>query len=61
MKTSNKLIIVFGIAAAFAVGLATGVPLGTLLLVGALLACPATMLFGMGMHHGSGGSCPNCE
>jgi hypothetical protein len=63
MKTSSKLIIVLGILAAFVVGLATGVPLATLLLVGALLGCPAMMFFGMGMHnHGAGGSsCPNCE
>ena len=60
MKTSSKLIIVLGIIAAFAVGLAANVPLGTLLLAGALLACPAMMFFGMGMHR-HGGGCPNCE
>jgi hypothetical protein len=63
MKTSSKLIIVLGIVAAFVVGLAVGVPLGTLLLVGAVLLCPAMMLFGMhGMQHGAdgGGGCPNC-
>lgn len=60
MKTSSKLIIVLGIAAAFVVGLAVGVPFGTLLLVGAVLLCPAMMFFGMhGVRHGGG--CPNCE
>lgn len=65
MKTSSKLIIVLGIITTFAVGLAAGAPLGTMLLVGALLACPAMMLFGMGMHHqhsgATGDGCPNCE
>lgn len=60
MKTSSKLIIVLGIVAAFVVGLAVGVPFSTLLLVGAVLLCPAMMLFGMHeMQHGGGG-CPNC-
>ena len=62
MKTSGKLIIGLGIAAAFVVGLAAGVPVGTLLLVAAILACPAMMFFGMGMRHGGGGSgCERCE
>ncbi|MGI8469989.1 MAG: DUF2933 domain-containing protein [Pyrinomonadaceae bacterium] len=58
MKTSSKLIIILGIAAAFVIGLAAGAPLGTLLLTGALLACPAMMFFGMGMRHGG---CRHCE
>jgi hypothetical protein len=63
MKTSSKLIIVLGIITVFAGGLAAGVPLGTLLLVAALLACPAMMFFGMSMHRhgGAGANCPNCE
>lgn len=60
MKTSSKLIIGSGIAAAFIVGLAAGVPLGTLLLVAAILACPAMMFFGMGMR-GGGSGCERCE
>lgn len=54
MKNSSKLIIGLGVAAAFAVGLAVGVPFGTLLLVGALLLCPLMMMFMMnGMQNGS--------
>jgi hypothetical protein len=35
-----------------------GVPVATLLLVAAVLACPVTMYFGMrGMHHGGGMAC----
>ena len=61
MKTSSKWITVLGIAAAFAVGLAAGAPLGTLLLAAALLACPAMMFFGMhGMQHGDSGGCQHC-
>ena len=55
MKNSSKIIIGFGVVAAFAAGLALEVPLGTLLLVGALLLCPAAMYFGMmGMQQGCG-------
>lgn len=61
MKTSSKLLIVLGITAAFAVGLASGAPLGTLLLAAALLACPAMMFFGMhGMQRGGSGGCRHC-
>lgn len=55
------MIIILGIIAAFAGGLAAGVPPGTLLLVGALLLCPVTMFFGMGMRHGGGSGCERCE
>lgn len=54
MKKSSKLIIGLGAAAVFAVGLAVGVPFGTLLLVGAFLLCPLMMMFMMnGMQNGS--------
>jgi hypothetical protein len=54
MKKSSKLIIGLGVAAVFAVGLAVGVPFGTLLLVGAFLLCPLMMMFMMnGMQNGS--------
>ena len=54
MKNSSKLIIGLGVASAFAVGVADGVPFGTLLLVGALLLCPLMMMFMMnGMQNGS--------
>ena len=64
MKTGSKLIIALGIVAGFVVGLISGVPFGTLLLVGAVLLCPAMMFFGMhGMQHGGDGGvgCPNCD
>ena len=62
MKTSSKLIIVLGISAAFAGGLAAGAPLGTLMLAAVLFACPAMMFFGMHeMQHGASGNCRHCE
>lgn len=56
MKIDRKWLWLGGALAGAAVALALGVPLGTLLIVAALLACPAMMMFGMrGMQHGPGG------
>ena len=54
MTINRKWLWIGGAAAGAAAALALGVPLATLLLVAAVLACPAMMLFGMrGMHHGA--------
>ena len=48
MTGQRKWLWVVGAVALAAVGLGAGVPLGTVLLVGLLLLCPAAMYFGMG-------------
>ncbi|HEX9531230.1 MAG TPA: hypothetical protein VGA58_00430 [bacterium] len=56
MRTQRRWLWIGGAIAATAAALALGVSLSTLLIVAAVLACPATMYFGMrGMHQGSGG------
>lgn len=56
MKSKDRWLWFGGALAAGGVALALGVPLGTVLIVAALLACPVTMYFGMrGMHRASGG------
>lgn len=56
MKINRRWLWIGGAAAAAAGALALGVPLSTLLIVGALLACPVMMSLGMrGMHQGSDG------
>lgn len=47
MTTQKKLLWIGGIVVAAIVALYLGVPPGTLLIVGALLLCPAAMYFGM--------------
>ena len=47
MTTQKKLLWIGGIVVAVIVALYLGVPPGTLLIVGALLLCPAAMYFGM--------------
>jgi len=56
MKVDRKWLWLGGALIGGAGALALGVSLGTLLIVAALLACPAAMFFGMrGMHQGAGG------
>lgn len=56
MKVDRKWLWLGGAIGGGGVALALGVPLGTLLIVAALLACPIMMMFGMrGMQHGAGG------
>lgn len=47
MSTQNKLLWIIGLLAGAAVALYLGVSPGTLLIIGALLLCPAAMYFGM--------------
>lgn len=55
MKIKRTWLWIGGAALGAAAALAAGVPLGTLLIVAALLACPVMMSLGMrGMHTGSG-------
>jgi hypothetical protein len=66
MKTNRKWLWIGGAAAVVAAALAFGVPVGTLLLIGAVLLCPAAMFFGMrGMSMqqgcGHGGACRQAE
>ncbi|MGQ0572490.1 MAG: hypothetical protein ACT4P5_23525 [Armatimonadota bacterium] len=57
MKLDRKWLLLGCALAGAAAALALGVPLGTLLVVAALLACPAAMFLGMrGMQAGSGGA-----
>lgn len=54
MVMRNKWLLVLGAVVAAVAGLAAGIAPGTLLIVGALLLCPAAMYFGMrGMSHAS--------
>lgn len=56
MKVDRKWLWIGGAVAGAGAALALGVPLGTLLIVAALLACPAAMYLGMrGTHQGAGG------
>ena len=56
MKIERKWLWLGGAVAGHGAALALGVPLGTLLIVTAVLVCPLMMFFGMrGMQHGSGG------
>lgn len=56
MKVDRKWLWIGGALVGGAGALALGVPLGTLLIVAAILACPAMMFFGMrAMHQGAGG------
>lgn len=60
----NKWLLVSGAIAALFIAWTVGVSLGALLMVCALLLCPAAMFFGMrGISGGSdaGGDCPVCE
>lgn len=55
MKRDRRWLWIGGGLAGAALALALGVPLGTLLIVAALLACPTMMLRGMrGTHQGAG-------
>lgn len=55
MKINRRWLWIGAAAAAAAGAFALGVPLGTLLIVGALLACPVMMSLGArGTAHGSG-------
>lgn len=55
MSINRKWLWIGGAAAGAATALALGVPLSTLLIVAALLACPVMMSRGMrGVAHGSG-------
>ncbi len=59
MTTKSKWLLVIGVVAAALAALALGISLSTLLLVGAVLLCPAAMYFGksgMGAHGGCGHS-----
>ena len=56
MKVDRKWLWIGGAVVGAGAALALGVPLGTLLIVAALLACPAAMYLGMrGTHQGAGG------
>jgi len=55
MKIERRWMWIGGIIAGAVLALVAGVPLGTLLVVGALLACPAAMFFGMRGHQSAGG------
>lgn len=56
MKTHRTLLWIGGAIASASAALALGVPVATLLLVAAVLACPVTMYFGMrGMHRDASG------
>lgn len=56
MKIDRRWLWGAGALAAAAALLAAGVPLTTLIILAAVLACPAAMFFGMrGMQHGAGG------
>lgn len=62
MTNRKKWLIALAAVFGAIIALAAGVPFGTLLIVGALLLCPAAMYFGMqGMSHGSchDGDCRN--
>ena len=48
MRTQGKWFVISGIVVAFAAALAAGMPVSTLLWLGAALLCPAAMFFGMG-------------
>ncbi len=51
----SKWLLIVGVVAAVGVALALGVSANTLLIVGAVLLCPAAMYFGMsGMHQDAG-------
>lgn len=57
MTTQRKWLLVLGVIAGTVAALAAGVGLSTLLLVGAVLLCPAAMYFGMqgtGVQEGCG-------
>lgn len=50
----NKWLLALGVIAAVVAALAAGIEPGTVLIIGALLLCPAVMYFGMrGMSHAS--------
>lgn len=65
MMNQRKWLVALAAIIGAVVAVAAGVPAGTLLIVGALLLCPAAMYFGMqgmqqgGCGHGGGGS--NCD
>lgn len=66
MTTQRKWLLVLSVIAAAAAALAVGVRLDTLLLMGAVLLCPAAMYFGMqgmGMQQGCGhgGKCNHSD
>ncbi len=63
MMNQRKWLVALAAIVGAVVAVAAGVPAGTLLIVGALLLCPAAMYFGMqGMQHGGGcGGNGNCE
>lgn len=56
MQVNRRWLWIAGGLGAAGGALALGVPLGTVLIVAALLACPIMMSLGMrGSHHGTGG------
>lgn len=63
MTARGKLLLAVGVIAAAVAALLLGVSPNTILLVGAVLLCPAAMYFGMsGMGaHGGGGHSAKCE
>lgn len=57
MIGGRKFLLLGGIIVVAVAALALGVPVGTLLLVGATLLCPAVMFFGMNAMGAEGGGC----
>lgn len=59
----NKWLLISGAIAALFIAWTAGVSLGALLIVCALLLCPAAMFFGTRGSSGgdAGGDCPSCE
>lgn len=57
INTGHKALVVIGVVVAVVAAWAVGVPLNTLIFLGAVLLCPAAMYFGMsGMGQGCGHS-----
>ncbi len=62
MMNQRKWLMALAAIVVAVVAVAAGVPAGTLLIVGALLLCPAAMYFGMqGMQQGCGHGGSNCD
>lgn len=61
MKLDSRWMWIGGVLAAAVLALVAGIPLGTLLIVAALLACPAAMYFGMRGHQSASGMSLACH
>ncbi len=62
MMNQKKWLVALAAVVGAVVAVAAGVPVGTLLIVGALLLCPAAMYFGMqGMQQGCGHGGAECN